>query len=544
MNGWSRRQILKSSLLGAGGFIAAPLLARELLSERSTEDISVSVSGPSIAAGHRLRDGFQFPAPKDFETTGVLILGGGISGLSAGWRLAKKGAKDFKILELENQVGGNSRSGENRVSKFPLGAHYLTLLNDEAHFARELFTDLGIIKDATKEPPVYDDYALCQAPHERLFIERKWQEGLLPKVAVSAADEAQAKAFFSHVEELRRTKGRDGRFLFGLPLAYSSTDPEFLALDQITMADYLTSKGWTSESLNWFVNYCCRDDFGTPHSKTSAWAGLHYFGSRRGRAEGVDGSAVLTWPEGNGWVVEQLRRQMEPMLKTNAMAFTLSETADHVSVDTWNEATQSVTRWTAKSVILAVPRFVAERLFNPKDLTREVSKFVSYSPWMVANITLRELLPQEPGTPMSWDNVFYKSSSLGYVVATHQRAAIHTDATVWTYYQPLDHVEPALARQEALKRSPEDWKASIILDLRRAHPQITKFIESIDVWVWGHAMVRPTPGFIWGNVRAKMQLGTRRVRFAHSDMSGMSLFEEANYHGVTAADEVLTHGLT
>ena len=56
---------------------------------------------------------------------------------------------------------------------------------------------------------------------------------------------------------------------------------------------------------------------------------------------------------------------------------------------------------------------------------------------------------------------------------------------------------------------------------------------------WGHAMVRPVPGFMWGKARARLAAPLGRIHLAHSDLSGMSLFEEAAYRGATAAETVL-----
>ena len=55
----------------------------------------------------------------------------------------------------------------------------------------------------------------------------------------------------------------------------------------------------------------------------------------------------------------------------------------------------------------------------------------------------------------------------------------------------------------------------------------------------GHAMVRPTPGFLDSPIRKYLQKGRDRLFFAHSDLSGLPLFEEAQYRGVTAADAAL-----
>jgi hypothetical protein len=63
------------------------------------------------------------------------------------------------------------------------------------------------------------------------------------------------------------------------------------------------------------------------------------------------------------------------------------------------------------------------------------------------------------------------------------------------------------------------------------HPELQGHIENIDVRVWGHAMIRPTPGFIWGEARRKAAAHRPPVFFAHSDLSGISIFEEAYCRG-------------
>ena len=67
----------------------------------------------------------------------------------------------------------------------------------------------------------------------------------------------------------------------------------------------------------------------------------------------------------------------------------------------------------------------------------------------------------------------------------------------------------------------------------------------LDVMRWGHAMIRPRPSFIWGSDRAAAARPFRGVHFANADLSGVGLFEEAFYHGVRAAEEVMrARGMT
>jgi hypothetical protein len=77
-------------------------------------------------------------------------------------------------------------------------------------------------------------------------------------------------------------------------------------------------------------------------------------------------------------------------------------------------------------------------------------------------------------------------------------------------------------------------------DLEVAHPGLAEQAVRLEVMRWGHAMVRPVPGLLWGPARfaAQESLGGT-LHFAHSDLGGMALFEEANWFGVRAAERAL-----
>ena len=98
---------------------------------------------------------------------------------------------------------------------------------------------------------------------------------------------------------------------------------------------------------------------------------------------------------------------------------------------------------------------------------------------------------------------------------------------------------PAAARERLLTATREEWAGRVLDDLARPHPDIRSLATRLDVFRWGHAMVRPVPGFMWGKARATLAVPRGRVHFAHSDLSGMSLFEEATFRGATAAEAVL-----
>ena len=489
------------------------------------------IVGPDSALGHRVRDR-QMPAPAREVRTKVVVVGGGIAGLAAARQLERRGTTDFILLELERETGGNASCGRNEVSAYPWGAHYVPLPGPDATEVLQLFRELGIITtNDSNGRPVYREEYLCHDPMERLHIHGGWQEGLVPQTGLTAEDARQIDAFLAQMNGLRNAQGSDGRPAFTIPVDRSSSDESFLSWDRQSMSEWMNQHGYKSGPLKWYVNYCCRDDFGAPMERVSAWAGLHYFAARRG--ETGNNAAVLVWPEGNGWLVNRLREPLTGRIRCRSAVWSADGSGEQAVVDAFDAGEGVSIRYRADYAVFAGPRFVAKHVVHGL----ESEPIPAYSPWMVANLTLSEL-PSGGTTALSWDNVFYDSRSLGYVVATHQHLDPYPRETVLTYYLPLDHLDPATARQEALGRSHAVWCEMILADLAVVHPELRRSVRRIDLKVWGHGMVTPTPGFLWGGGRKRMAEPAGRIHFAHSDMSGISLFEEAFTRGVIAGNRI------
>jgi glycine/D-amino acid oxidase-like deaminating enzyme len=523
--GLNRRQFLATA--PAWGFAAG--------CSRSMPAFAGGIVGADAALGHRLRDGGFAPANRE-KRVRVLVVGGGISGLVAARALHRGGVKDFAVLELEAYAGGNSRGGANAVAAYPWGAHYVPLVGAEAVEVRELFQDFGVITGIDDHGrPIYREEFLCHDPMERLFLHGRWQDGIIPSHGLTAAERGDLDRFLRFTDGLKQARGADGQPLFAIPVDRSSADPAWRELDQLTMGEWLDREGYRTEPLRWYVDYCCRDDFGAGIRRVSAWAGLHYFAARGGVAANAPGHAVVTWPEGNAWLVNRLRAPLGDRLRSRNAVWKVEPQGDRVLVESWDAAANQAVRYVAEAVIVAVPRFVATRLV-PAPGNGDGGP--EYAPWMVANLTL-DRLPAGRGAPLAWDNVIYRSNSLGYVVATHQHLNPVPRETVLTYYLPLDHLPSAESRREAQRRSYPEWCELILEDLGRVHPELRSALRRLDVMVWGHGMVTPRPGYIWGYVRAEMARPTGRMHFAHSDLSGISVFEEACAQGHRAAGAVL-----
>src|SRR5262245_40877376 len=233
----NRRQFLISSI----GTAAASFYSCKSGSKRVAFD--GEILGPSQNVGHLLR-GNQIPRPSTERKVPLVIVGGGMAGLSAGWKLKKAGFHEFELLELEPECGGNSRFGENQVTAYPWGAHYVPLPTPESRAVRELFAELGVIQGYSPSgEPLYEEKYLCFSPQERLYRYGRWQEGLLPLLAVPRKDLEQYSRFRDLVADYRTRRGQDGRKAFAIPMEFSSRDREFLDLDRISMREFLSSKG-------------------------------------------------------------------------------------------------------------------------------------------------------------------------------------------------------------------------------------------------------------------------------------------------------------
>ena len=525
--GWPGLQ--RRSVLSAGAASLLSACKPWLDADANNGDISGGFTGINAARGHLLRDTKTWPIPVVQHKTRVLIVGGGVAGLAAARALRLRGMNDFALLELEDEAGGNSRGGSVAGIACPLGAHYLPLPGDAAHEVQDLLEEFGL-RQRVAGRWEYDERTLCHSPQERLFFNGAWQEGLLPVQGVGEGTLAQYHRFAALVEQARKSAR------WSIPAFRSSQTPFKQALATITFDTYLKQHQLTDVHLRWYLDYCCRDDYGAGLETVSAWAGLHYFASRHGfhapGSESGEREGLLTWPEGNAWLTRRMAKPLGERLHTGQIVLRVEQTKHGVEVDAFNTRTQQMERWQAEQVIVALPVFVAARIVrNPPDFLLQTAARTVHAPWLVANIHIAKPLFDRPGPAPSWDNVIYgdtqSAPGLGYVDALHQSLLPVPGATVLTHYRALGNAVggPVNGREQLLIRPWTQWRDDILRELSVAHPDIFRKTTRIDITRYGHAMAIPVPD-AQGRA-AQVPPPSSRIRFAHSDWSSYSVFEEA-----------------
>lgn len=500
-------------------------------------------NGPSPDRGHLLRTPPTSATPPIERRCDVLIAGGGIAGLSAARILRRDGLEDFALLELEDAPGGNSMGAQVGGIACPLGAHYLPVPGDSAVEVRDFLEEVGIAKRVAGRW-TYDERHRVHSPQERLFFNGRWQEGLLPVQGVTAGTLAQYRRFAERVTQAQK------RARFTLPLRGAAA-ASHRALDTLTFASWLDRERLDDEHLRWYLDYCCRDDYGAGIGTVSAWAGIHYFASRHGfdaPGEAGERDALLTWPEGNGWLTRRLTQGLGERLHAGRVILRITPLREGIEVLAWHVAGNRMERWQADQCIVALPLFIAARVMGtPPRALFDATQRMRYASWAVANVHIDKPLQDRPGAPASWDNVVYGARGLGYVNAGHQNVNPLPVPTVLTWYRALG--DQADVRRALLARNWESWRDEVLDELSVPHPDLRARTLRVEVARYGHAMAVPVPGMRTSAALAALrrpQSGLwRKVHFAHSDLSGYSIFEEAFTHGYRAGQAALSAvGLT
>ncbi len=535
----TRRAVLVAGASAVSVAAAIPLFGCDA-SRRDVGDIVGGFVGTAHERGHVLRDasrsaGLLAAPPAVTRRTQVLIAGAGVAGLAAARALRAAGQEDFALLELEDAPGGNSRGAIVGGLACPMGAHYLPVPGDDAHEVQDLLEELGLRRRIAGRW-TYDERHLCHSPQERLYIDGGWQEGLLPVHGASAESTAQYRRFSQAVDAAQRESR------YAMPAFRSPLTARQQQLSAQRFGDWLGQNGFDDVHLRWYLDYCCRDDYGAGADTVSAWAGLHYFASRHGFAAPGDrassdehagdnaseDSGVLTWPEGNGWLTQRMAAPLGDRYRAARTVMRIAPTRHGVEVDAFDHSSGRMERWLADRCIVALPLHVAARVVAPVPaFLAKAAASTPHAVWLVANIHIDAPLADRPGAAPAWDNVLYGSSGLGYVDARHQTLDPRPGPTVLTWYRALG--ASADARRDLLSRPWNAWRDEIVAELSVPHPDLAARATRMDITRYGHAMAVPVPRVDAAHAPAVPRDG--RLLFAHSDWAGYSVFEEAFTRG-------------
>ncbi len=95
------------------------------------------IVGASDVFGHRLRDGGRVEVPQDaWSKVPLVIVGGGVAGLTAAWRLQNSGFKDFAVDRVGECARWHISLGLESSDLLPMGCALHSRANEREYAAR------------------------------------------------------------------------------------------------------------------------------------------------------------------------------------------------------------------------------------------------------------------------------------------------------------------------------------------------------------------------------------------------------------------------
>ncbi len=511
----TRRDFLYTIILGSGAVFLAPLPgcgpARidegEPQVTKVAEPLRPRVGTPQFRVAHDfLRDGKPLPQPTTTVRKDVVVVGGGLSGLTAALVLQTHGI-DSIVLESEARLGGAAVSEQIKDVSVPLGSVYFVSRTEEIDM---------LMKVARIEPVQCPDDAYILADGQ--IVQDLWSDKTLKDAIRDERDRDGMKRF----RDMLSVMDAD---LPSYPLP-ASLSQRLQAHDAQRSSELAQQYG--SATLNTIINAYSRSSMGAPSTKTNAYCLLNFYQSELGSSFGY---SRYSFPGGTSQLTNGVAAALENT-RSSALVARVHETPNTVEVDVV-ELDGTVTRYIAPFAIIAVPKYQLSRLLTGVGVQRlEALKKITYAPYATMQISSRVAIATGKAYD-TWDLRVENSYTDVIDPMCIQRGS---SAHVVSLYVPLD---PA---QRTMLQDPDAFARFAATTVERFAASLTEeqrmSITDVHCWGWGHGIVIPSPGSHNGAAQAA-SAQTPRLRFAGTDSDCAPAIENATEQGARAARDII-----
>lgn len=488
----NRRDFIKFVVAGAvtaGCPMDPSLIAAQSGDARSHDE---GVDGEDNRICHQVRDGKVFMRPPASARHDVVIVGGGVSGLAAAYRLQQR---DFLLLEKEPHWGGNAYEMDYEGSAYATGSAFLTKDEYAYHFAKEI----GL----NPLPVTSPDATIIRGE----LIADTWGEGL-DKLPYPPSVRESFKKFKKEMLVIDVEK-REAEF-FNKPF-------------------FDCMKGYPVELKQWWDNYG-PSNWGAASEETAAGLGIL---SLQEMVEESRTDDRYTWPGGLGAITKSLARILQEKHKDRlqAGATTVAVVPEREEVRVTYMLGGELKTVAAKAVIMATPKFITRRIVEGlPDKQSEAMHQIRYIPYPVVN-----LIFDKPVFNHGYDTWCPGNSFTDFVVAdwvVQKEPGYKQNFNILSCYTPMKEEDRGYLLNEIGARK---IAAKVLTDFQKLMPEFS--VDPIEVHIYrrGHPLYMSTPG-LFTQVQALARHPMDRIFFANTDSEGP---ESTTNAGILAAQRAV-----
>jgi monoamine oxidase len=482
----TRRNFLK--FIVTGSVAAGCPIDLSLLADSAPKP---EVDGDHFEICHQVRDGKSFAKPAVSKRYDVVIVGGGVSGLSAAYFLR---ARDFLLLEKEPHWGGNAYLEDYQGQAFATGSAF----DEKGSASEQLAREIGLTLLPINSP-------------DATIVGGKW----VPDLWRTGLDELPYPA--SVRESFKK---------FRAEMLALNPDKNMERLDNEPLSKYM--QGYAPEIKQWWDAYG-PSNWGAVSEDTSSFVGASELQYLTG-----DEDLRVTRPGGNGALSRQLASALQPKygerMIADATIIAVDQQKAEVRVTYAHEG--QVRTVAAKYIVMATPKFITARLVPAiPDAQREAMFSFRYCPYPVINVVF-----DKPVYNRAYDTWCPGNTFTDFIVADwvmHAQPGYIPKNNILTFYTPLSEVQRGrLLHVEDCQKI----ATNVLTDFRKLQLEF-KDAQPIEIHLYrrGHPMYLPTPGTFTKVIPAANQ-PLDRIFFAHTDsvgpVSDVSGAVEAAHHAV------------
>ena len=468
----SRRDFLRFVL--AGSVAAGCPFDLKLLS--AAEAPTPQVDGDHYDICHKVRDGQKFIPPPVSKRYDIIIVGGGIAGLSSAYFLREK---NFLLLEKEPHWGGNAYKEEFQGQGFATGSAYDFVGSESNQLAKEI---------GLEQLPVN-----CADP---TIVNGKWV----------------ADTWRSGIDELPYPqKIRDAFKQFRKKMLALDPEKHVKQYDSEPLTKYL--QGFPPEITHWWNAYG-PSNWGAKSADTSAYIALqdfHDFASEEAKDDRV------TLPGGNGAISEKLAAVLlekhAAQMLTGATTVAVEQLKNSVHVTYFHDGQLHTV--SARLAIMTAAKLIASRItsgISPNQ--RDAMQAIRYAPYPVINVIFDKPIYNRGYDTWCPSNTFTDFTVADWTI--RNQSGYTQKNNILTFYTPLDEND---RHRQLTEDGCKKIALNVLRDFKKLLPEFQADPIELHMYRRGHPMLMATPGNYTKTIpEARHPL--ERVFFANADSEG------------------------